>query len=155
MSQKQDLMTTAEFARKSGIPAAKVSELIRAGKIEAKKVSGRWKIAQSQLKAKAVTQYGKSAPAKKKTAAKAAPAKVKKAKAPAPKAEAAKSKEKPDSKQKSYSVSEFAAMTYLTEKGVMEWLKTGRLKGQQESGGEWSIDAGNLQVADISRLLRE
>ena len=144
MSQMQGLMTTAEFAKKSGIPAAKVSELIRAGKIEAKKVSGRWKIAQSQLKAKAVTQYGKSAPAK-----------VKKAKAPAPKAEAAKSKEKPDSKQKSYSVSEFAAMTYLTEKGVMEWLKTGRLKGQQESGGEWSIDAANLQVADISRLVRE
>ena len=148
MSQKQDLMTTAEFARKSGIPTAKVSELIRAGKIKAKKVSGRWQIAESQLKVEAVSQYGKSAPVKKKSTASKAASKPVKAKAAAPKVTA-------DSKQKTYSVTEFAAMTYLTEKGVMEWLKTGRLRGQQESGGEWSIDAENLQVADISRLVRE
>ena len=148
MSQKQDLMTTAEFARKSGIPTAKVSELIRAGKIKAEKVSGRWQIAESQLKVEAVSQYGKSAPVKKKSATSKAASKPSKAKAAAPKVTA-------DSKQKSYSVTEFAAMTYLTEKGVMEWLKTGRLKGQQESGGEWSIGAENLQVADIFRLVRE
>ena len=148
MSQKQDLMTTAEFAKKSGIPTAKVSELIRAGKIKAKKVSGRWQIAESQLKVEAVSQYDKSAPVKKKSAASKAASKPIKAEAAAPKV-------KTDSKQKSYSVAEFAEMTYLTEKGVMEWLKTGRLKGQQESGGEWSIDAENLQVADISRLVRK
>ena len=148
MSQKQDLMTTGVFAEKSGIPTAKVSELIRAGRIKAKKVSGRWQIDESQLKAQAVLDYGKPAPAKKKVAARAAAPKVKKAKAPAPKAKAG-------SSQKSYSVSEFAAMTYLTEKGVMEWLKIGRLKGQMGSKGEWSVDAGNLQVADISRLVRK
>ena len=148
MSQKQDLMTTGVFAKKSGIPSAKVSELIRAGQIKAKKVSGRWQIDKSQLKAKAVLDYGKPASAKKKVAAKAAAPKAKKAKAPAPKPKAA-------SSQKFYSVGEFAAMTYLTEKGVMEWLKTGRLKGQMGSRGEWSVDAGNLQLADISRLVRK
>jgi len=138
MSQKQNLMTTGEFAKATGIPAAKVSELIRAGKIEANKVSNRWQIDKSQLAAKAVVQYGKSAPAGKKVADRTAAAK---GKAPAAK--------------NAYSVVEFAAMTYLTEKGVLEWLKSGRLKGRMGSTGEWSVDAGNLQAADISRLVRK
>jgi predicted site-specific integrase-resolvase len=46
-------------------------------------------------------------------------------------------------------------MTYLTEKGVAEWLKAGRIKGIQKEGGEWQVLEGNLQVPDISRLLRK
>lgn len=155
MPQKQNLMSSAEFGKKSGIPTAKVSELIRAGQIKAKKVSGRWQIDKSQLKAGAVLAYGKPAPAKKEGTAGAGAAKVKKIKAPVPKTKAAKPKATAAPAHKSYSVSEFAAMTYLTEKGVLEWLKAGRLKGRMGSTGEWSVDAENLKVADISRLVRK
>ena len=40
-------------------------------------------------------------------------------------------------------------MTYLTELGVGQWLKQGRLTGQQNEKGDWLIDAANLQVPDI------
>jgi hypothetical protein len=46
-------------------------------------------------------------------------------------------------------------MTYLTEKGVSEWLKSGRLKGRQLAGGQWVVSDSNLQEPDISRLLRK
>jgi hypothetical protein len=57
--------------------------------------------------------------------------------------------------EKTYSVSEFAAMTYLTEKGVSEWLKSGKLEGITTEGGEWRVQASNLQVPSISRLVRK
>jgi hypothetical protein len=57
--------------------------------------------------------------------------------------------------KKTYSVSEFSAMTYLTDFGVMDWLKKGRLKGMQDETGEWRIDAANLEITNIKRLLRE
>lgn len=150
MSQKQNLITTAEFAKASGIPTAKVSGLIRAGKIKAKKVSGRWQIDKSQLKAEAVAPSGKTAPAEKQVAAAAAAPKTNKSRSAAPKRENVKA----PANKTAYSVSEFAAMTYLTEKGVMDWLKSGRLKGRMGSTGEWSVDAGNLQAREISRLVR-
>jgi hypothetical protein len=53
-----------------------------------------------------------------------------------------------------YTVAEFAAMTYLTELGVTEWLRLGRLSGRQAAGGEWQVDAANLEVADVKRLVR-
>jgi hypothetical protein len=46
-------------------------------------------------------------------------------------------------------------MTYLTEKGVAEWLKIGRLKGVQAESGEWRVRGRNLQVPDIQRLIRK
>jgi hypothetical protein len=52
-------------------------------------------------------------------------------------------------------VSEFAAMTYLTEKGVSEWLRIGRLQGIRLENGELQVSASNLQVPDISRLVRK
>ena len=37
----------------------------------------------------------------------------------------------------------------------MDWIRKGRLKGMQDEAGEWRIDAANLEVADIKRLLRD
>ena len=54
-----------------------------------------------------------------------------------------------------FSVIEFANMTYLTEFGVMEWLKQGRLSGQQVAGGEWKVAAANLETPDVKRLVRQ
>jgi len=143
MARKQDSMSTAEFAKTAGIPAATVSKLIRDGKLKAAKVSGRWRIDRSQLKAKAVAAVGRPA------AAKPAPVAPK---SPSPKKPAAAKSAPP---RKAFSIAEFVAMTYLTEKGVRNWLKTGRLRGQKAADGEWTVDAGNLQVADIARLVRK
>ena len=55
---------------------------------------------------------------------------------------------------KLYTVAEFADMTYLTEFGVKQWLKQGRLTGQQATGGEWTIDAANLELPGVKRLVR-
>jgi predicted site-specific integrase-resolvase len=46
-------------------------------------------------------------------------------------------------------------MTYLTEKGVSEWLRTGRLQGVKTQAGEWRVLDSNLQVPFISRLARK
>ena len=48
---------------------------------------------------------------------------------------------------------------YLTaieefEKGVQQWLHQGRLKGQQNAKGEWQIEASNLEVPNVKRLVR-
>ena len=55
---------------------------------------------------------------------------------------------------KSFSVAAFADMTYLTENGVIQWLRQGLLKGQQDAKGEWQIDASNLEVPNVKRLVR-
>ena len=84
----------------------------------------------------------------------AAPAK--KDAAPAKKAAAPKKKAtpKPAKATKSFSVAEFADMTYLTENGVMQWLKQGLLIGQQNDKGAWQVDASNLEVPNVKRLVR-
>ena len=101
-------------------------------------------------------------------------AKATKAKAPAKKAAAPKKKTPPKKKSapkmkaapekkaapksakaaKSYSIARFADMTYLTEKGVREWLQKGLLKGRQDAKGDWQIDASNLEVPNVKRLVR-
>jgi phage antirepressor YoqD-like protein len=88
--------------------------------------------------------------------AKKAGAKAKKAAAPAKKTAAPKKKAAPKSAKaaKSFSVAEFADMTYLSENGVMQWLKQGLLIGQQNDKGAWQVDASNLEVPNVKRLVR-
>ena len=90
------------------------------------------------------------APAKKSASqAKKEPAPVKRAVAPEKKAPSKAAKA-----VKFFSVAEFADMTYLTENGVMQWLKQGLLKGQQDEKGAWQVDASNLEVPNVKRLVR-
>ena len=91
----------------------------------------------------------------KKSPAKGA-AKTKKVGAKAKKTAAPKKKAAPKTAKttKSFSVAEFANMTYLTENGVMEWLQQGLLKGQQNARGAWQVDASNLEVPNVKRLVR-
>ena len=51
-------------------------------------------------------------------------------------------------------MAEFSELTYLTETGVLQWLKRGRLKGRRSEDGRWEVDADNLETADVRRLLR-
>lgn len=101
-----------------------------------------------------------AAPAAKATKV-AAPAKkvAPQAKKPAPptaKSPAAEKKTAPEPPEarKFFSVAEFTNMTYLTEYGVMQWLKQGLLKGRQNDKGDWQIDALNLEVPNVKRLVR-
>jgi excisionase family DNA binding protein len=144
-------MTSGEFAKAAGVSTAAISKLIRDGKLKANKEGGKWMIPQSQLDSEAVralkgpAKPGKAASARGRQALKPAAASP----PPAP--------GKPESRteEKTYTIPEFAAMTYLTEKGVAEWLKTGRIKGIQAENGQWRVLERNLQVADISRLVRK
>jgi hypothetical protein len=101
----------------------------------------------------AKSQPKKGKPAPKKKTSKTAPKKAAASKKPAPvkKAKPASGK---TSASKAYSLAEFVNMTYLTENGVKEWLKQGRLSGRQNEAGEWLIDAANLEAPYIKRLVR-
>ena len=152
MAQDKKLLTTKEFATRTGIPTAKVSRLIREGKIKAEKKSGKWMIHPSQLKVQIVQKTGSSSASKRgKTTAKAP---QKKAAAGVDKS-ASPEKDKVVLDQRTYTIAEFAEMTYLTEFGVGLWLKQGRLAAKQNEKGQWLIDASNLQVPDVKRLIRE
>ena len=178
MATPSKSMTTREFAKATAIPAATISKLIREGKLKARKQGNSWMIPESQLGAKVVRELGKppkTAKAKKPSmpAAASRPAKAAKpvrrpdAPSPVPPVKAAPVSppellpkpavdtrpENPPA-EKTYSVSEFAAMTYLTEKGVSEWLRIGRLQGIRRENGELHVSASNLQVPGISRLVR-
>jgi excisionase family DNA binding protein len=151
MAAKSQLLTTSEFASQAGITSSKVSKLIREGKIKAEKKSGKWMISSDQLNAvKGLSKKAKPVP-KKKTA-KSAPKNVAAPK-PAPPKKTKPAEGKP-SAGKAYSLAEFVDMTYLTENGVKEWLKLGRLSGRQNEAGEWLIDAANLDAPFIKRLVR-
>ena len=115
------------------------------GAVKPKKVSsGAKKAAAPAPKVK------KAAPAKKAAAQPKKPAAADK-NAPAPEKKVA---PKPTKAAKFFSVAEFADMTYLTEYGVMRWLKEGKLKGQRDEKGAWQIDASNLEVPNVKRLVR-
>ena len=148
MAKDDQLLSTGEFASQAGIPASSVTKLIRERKIKAEKKAGKWMIPPSQLKVKAVQEFFKgTGPAPKKAsppAARVAPRKKEK------QAEA-----QAVAARKTYSVAEFADMTYLTEHGVKQWLKQGRLLGQQNETGEWLVDSANLDVPNVKRLVRE
>jgi hypothetical protein len=175
MATPSKSMTSSEFVKATGIPAATISKLIREGKLKAKKEGKGWMIPQSQLAAKVVRELGKppkppkakepSKPAAAPTPATAAKP-VRRAPAPSsappvpaapvpPPEPAVKIRLENPPAEKTYSVSEFEAVTYLTQKGVSDWLKSGKLKGVKTDSGEWRVLASNLQVSDISRLVRK
>jgi len=151
MAKKEPYLTTGEFASKAGISTSSVTKLIRQGKIKAEKKSGKWMISPDQLKAAA--EQNSSRPGKKTAAKKTVKPAKKKATVQKP-APTQKDKPAEAAAGKMYTVAEFAGLTYLTEFGVTEWLKQGRLNGQQVTGGEWKIDAASLELPNVKRLVR-
>lgn len=131
MGPKDTLLTTKEFASRSGRTVDQVTRMLRENKLEGHKTSGRWMIPVDELKA--MESASPQAPAK---------AKPGKAASGAPAGHAV------------LSVAEFSARTYLTDAGVIQWLRDGRLQGRQTSGGEWQIDAASLDLPGIQHLLR-
>ena len=107
-----------------------------------------------QTAGKKAPEKAKKAPVKaKKAPAKKVPKEQKKAPAKTIKT-AAEPKKTPAQKNKTYSVAEFSETTYLTLKGVNEWLKQGKLKGEKDEKGNWLVDAASLQLPFMKKLIR-
>jgi predicted site-specific integrase-resolvase len=159
MGSPPKTMTTGEFSDRTGLSPVEVANLIRDGKLKARKEGGKWAIPESQLSSKWVKAKPKPVAGRARSSAKAHAPKPR-AKAPAatapPAPAAAPTPASPaEPAEATYSIVEFSTMTYLTEKGVAEWLKIGRLKGVQAESGEWRVLGRNLQVPDIQRLIRK
>ena len=131
MGPNEPLLTTKEFASRSGLSVAQVTKMLREKKLSGQKQSGKWMIPASALE-----NSGETPPPA--SSKKAAPAQTARPSATAP----------------GMSVSEFSAKTYLTEAGVIKWLKKGRLKGAKTGAGEWQVDAASLELPAVKHLLR-
>ena len=150
MAKKTEALTTSQFSEMTGIPVSKITKMVRQGKIKGAKQSGRWMIDKNQLSARAVQALSGSAPSATKPAAvKPAKSKSKTTSAPKPTRDVP-----PGSSKKTYSISEFAEMTFLTDHGVMQWLKNGRLRGHQDEQGTWQVEASNLEQPHVKHLVR-
>ena len=142
MAKESLTLTSREFSDKTGIPVATVNRLLREGKIKGAKASGKWLIDRGELSAKAVQALSKTADR---------PVSSK----PAPKSIEKKGKKRqPKPTDKTYSVAEFSSLTYLTEGGVVEYIKKGRLKGVKDEQGNWQLSHENLQNPHIHHLIR-
>lgn len=130
MGSDKKLLTTREYSERTGISVSEVARRLRQGRLEGRKRSGRWWIPVSALDGapSASAAGGIAARGRNDAPAPAAP--------------------------RTLSVAEFSELTYLTETGVLQWLKRGRLKGRRSEDGRWEVDADNLETADVRRLLR-
>ena len=116
--------------------------------VKAKKVTAKAK------KTSTPTKRAAKAPKKASAQPKKTPAKAKKVSAPAKKVSTKEPKKTPTQTKKAYSVSEFSEMTYLTPHGVNEWVKQGKLQGEKDNKDNWLVDAANLQLPFMKKLIR-
>ena len=142
MAKKSLTFTSREFSDKTGIPVATVNRLLREGKIKGAKASGKWLIDRGELNTKAVKALSKTAD--RPVSSKPAPKSIEK--------KGKKLQSKPT--DKTYSVAEFSSLTYLTEGGVVEYIKKGRLKGIKDEQGNWQLSHENFQNPNIHHLIR-
>ena len=129
----QELLTTQQFAQRTGLSASTISNWLRSGKLQGIKQGRKWMIPADQLPA---GRTSSKAPASKEQ----------------PKATV---KPTPQANSSSYSIAEFAALTYLTELGVQRWLQEKKLAGFRHTDGEWRVYASNLDNHKVSHLLRK
>lgn len=122
-------LSTTEFSKMTGISVATLGKMLRRSKLRGEKHNGKWAILASELQNVAVVSKKDPTPTStKRTSAAAA---------------------------KTYDIETFVQMTYLTEKGVRQWLKTGRLSGGTDTGGKVLVDAANLDRPELRHLIRK
>ena len=134
MAENEKTLTTAEFSKMSGISVSTITQMLRRDKIRGEKRSGKWAIFESELQHPAVACQKKSG----KLSASLEP----------------RLKTQVDAAN-AYDVETFVQMTYLTEKGVRQWLKTGRLYGRTGADGKVWVDAANLDRPELQHLIRK
>lgn len=134
MAENNKTLTTGEFSQMTGVAVSTITQMLRRGKIRGEKRSGKWAIYKSELQNTAVV---------------------------IPNHRGSKSTNldsvvnTPAASQKTYDLDAFVQMTYLTEKGVRQWLKTGRLSGRAGAEGEVRVDAANLDRPELQHLIRK
>ena len=133
MPDNERTLTTAEYSKKTGLAASTVARMLREGKLRGEKRGGKWVV---------FADAPESGSAEKKQPAAKTPS------SPAPVSET------PPSSTTSYDIETFSRLTYLTENGVRQWLKDGRLSGGTDSSGNLKVDASNLERAEFKHLVR-
>ena len=132
MSATVKTLTTAEYAKRSGLSVSTVTKMLREGTLRGEKRSGKWVIFETDAATPVTAAPATaSAPAKAPAAAPAKPATGEK-----------------------YTLETFAQKTYLTETGVRQYLKAGRLTGGVDETGRQMVDAANLTRSDFKHLVR-
>ena len=127
MTETENTKTTAQYSAKTGVAVSTVAKMLRQGKLRGEKRGGKWVIFASEQK------NGGHLP--KKTA------------------DSVPTARRPASGD-TYDVERFARLTYLTENGVRQWLRIGRLSGSTDSGGNPRVDASNLLRPELKHLVR-
>ncbi len=130
-------LTTKEFSLQTGLPVSIITKMLREGKIEGTKRSGKWMISKDQIKSESVKELTQK------------PSSKTQDKKP--------EKEKAISKRSlvDFSLEEFCQKTYLTEYGVLTWIKCGKLKGYQNKQGQWRVEAESFDLPNLKHLLRD
>jgi excisionase family DNA binding protein len=162
MAQQSSSLSTREFSEQTGVAVSTVNRLLREGKIKGVKTAGKWKIDKSEIRAKAIQALLK--PSRKGAAiGKIDRMAAKKDKPQGSKVPTGRFSTAADAKAsagtsvdgaRTYSVTEFSDLTYLTEYGVLEFLKKGRLQGARDEKGQWRLSADNLQNPGMRHLIR-
>ena len=162
MARQSSSLSTREFSELTGIAISTVNRLLRKGKSKGVKTAGKWKIDKTEMTAKAIQAIVKP------SGKQAAPDKIdrvakKKDKAQGAGVPADDFLASADKKAISgtstdgaptLSIIEFSKLTYLTEYGVLEFLKKGLLQGVRDNKGQWRLGTDNLQNPGIRHLLR-
>lgn len=129
MTSTDTLLSTKAFSERSGIPMSTLQKRLRNGKLTGTKKNRHWYIPESEL-ARISTPPN------------------------TPQNNAPKPKQKAGTLPQTYSVAEFSALTYLTELGVRNFLKKGRLLGERTEDGSWIVKAESLDLPHLRHLIR-
>lgn len=138
MTENEMTLTTVEYSELTGMSIATITQLLRQGKLHGEKRCGKWAIYHSARQEMNQATSCASNPPNGTTGATFDNPPPAMAKA-----------------EKSYDVKTFAQLTYLTENGVQQWLKIGRLSGSTDAGGQVLVDAANLDRPELQHLLRK
>jgi hypothetical protein len=134
MTEKDKTLTTGEFSQMTGISVSTITQMLRLDKIRGEKRSGKWAIYESELQNTAVVSKKDGGELS------AGPGSLFNTQTDA---------------KKAYDVETFVKMTYLTEKGVRQWVKTGRISGSTDADGKVLVDAANLDRPELKHLIRK
>lgn len=137
MTSAGNKLSTNEYSKISGLSVSTISNMLRKGKLQGQKVGGKWAIDESEAQ-KFQPGGGQTSRCGQNSTM------------PATKQSAPLKK----SDNQTYDVGTFTRMTYLTELGVRQWIKTGRLSGSVDDGGNLLVDADNLNRPELRHLIR-
>ena len=136
MTGKNKMMTTRDYAKKTGLAVSTITQMLREGRLQGIKRRGKWAIDPDQLHP---IPQGESSSEEtvqeRSTIANGQPVEP--------------------SAAGRYDVPTFARMTYLTEEGVRQWLRSGRLSGGVDAEGKPFVDAANLDRPTFRHLVRK